>query len=117
MDPYLPKDAGVHVHERPENCTEWSNGQWNYCVHPEESDLGGRPEDPDVDERHDSVQKSKEKGQDKTKYKYEEVVREELDVFVREAQNFVVASNRLGALMLVEAFFKIQLKRRKQNKR
>ena len=40
------------------------------------------------------------------------MVGEELDVFVGEVQHFVVGSDGLGALVLVEAFLEIQLKKR-----
>ena len=100
----------MYIHQRAENGAKRSNGQRNHRVHPQESYLSRRAVDPDVDEGHDSVEDGKEKGEDETEHKHKEVVGEELDVFVGEPQYFVVDSNGLCALVLVEAFLEVQLK-------
>ena len=81
-------------------------------IHPEEGDLECRPVDPDVDERYDTIDESKEQRKEEPKEDDKEMVCEELCVLVGEAHCIVECRDSLGALVLVKTFLKVELQRK-----
>ena len=65
--------------------------------------------DPNVNEGQDPIEDSEEYDKEKTKQKDETVVDDELDVFVHEAQDFIIGGDGFRTLVLKETFLEFQL--------